>query len=109
MTISGSLLSLDGRDSKLLINVALGKEKADMAIVNARLLNVYTGELIDDFSVSVKGKWIAYVGDDPKDTIGPKTVVIDAGRRKARGRNPAGRADFCAPYDCNTSASSALA
>jgi len=78
MTISGSLLSLDGRDSKLLINVALGQEKADLAIVNARLLNVYTGELIDDFSVSIKGKWIAYVGDDPKDTIGPKTTVIDA-------------------------------
>lgn len=65
-------------DSKELMNVALGQEKADLAVVNARLLNVYTGELTDDCSVSIKGKRIAYVGSAPKDTIGERTVVIDA-------------------------------
>ena len=61
------------------MNVALGREKADLSVVNARLANVYTGEFIDDCAISIKGKWIAYVGRNPEDTIGPKTEVIDAG------------------------------
>jgi adenine deaminase len=60
------------------MQVALGQEKADLAIVNAKLVNVYTGELIENCAISIKGKWIAYVGEDPKDTIGSKTKVIDA-------------------------------
>ena len=35
----------DKRDSRALMNVALGKEKADLAIVNAKLVNVYTAEI----------------------------------------------------------------
>ncbi len=65
-------------ETKALMKVALGQEKADLVVVNARLANVYTGELLDDCAVSIKGKWIAYVGRDPKDTIGPRTQVIDA-------------------------------
>jgi adenine deaminase len=68
----------DTRDSKMLMQVALGQEEADLTIVNAKLVNVYTGELIENCAISIKGKWIAYVGHDPKDTIGPKTEVIDA-------------------------------
>ena len=68
-------------ESKALMKVALGQEKADLVVVNARLANVYTGELLDDCAVSIKGKWIAYVGRDPKDTIGPRTQVIDAKSR----------------------------
>jgi len=67
------------RNSEKLIKVALGQEKADLAVVNARLVNVYTGEILDHSSISIKGKWIAAVGDDIKDTIGPKTEIIDAG------------------------------
>jgi len=78
MTKKGPILLNDTRDSKILMKVALGQEKADLAIVNACLTNVYTGELLDDCAVSVKGQWIAYVGKKPKDTIGPKTEVIDA-------------------------------
>ncbi len=66
-------------EAKALMKVALGQEKADLAVVNARLANVYTGEVIDDCAVSIKGQWIAYVGRNPDDTIGPKTEVIDAG------------------------------
>jgi adenine deaminase len=68
----------DARDSKTLMKVALGEEKADLAVVNAKLVNVYTGELLDDHAISIKGNWIAYVGKNPQDTIGPKTEVIDA-------------------------------
>jgi len=69
----------DSRDARTLMNVALGKEKADRAIVNAKLINVYTGEILDDHAVSIKGKWIAYAGNNPDDTIGPQTEIIDAG------------------------------
>ena len=68
----------DTRDSRALMNVALGHEKADLAIVNAKLVNVYTAEILNDVAVSIKGKWIAYVGNNAKDTIGPNTEIIDA-------------------------------
>ncbi len=67
------------REYRKLINVCLGNDKADLAIVNARLLNVYTGEILDRYSLCTKDKWIAYVGQDPQDAIGKKTHVIDAG------------------------------
>jgi adenine deaminase len=66
------------KEAKNLMQVALGNEKADLAIINARLANVYTGEVLGNHAVTVKGKWIAYVGEAPQDNIGPKTVVIDA-------------------------------
>ena len=73
------LLSVGGMDTvRELTSVTMGKEKADLAIVNAAIVNAYTGELLDGYSVSVKGEWIAYVGDDPGDTIGPDTEIIDA-------------------------------
>jgi len=72
------LLSIGGLDgAQEVINVTLGKEKADLALINATILNVYTGELLDHYSVTIKGEWIAYVGNDPEDTIGPNTNVID--------------------------------
>ncbi|MEA3437188.1 MAG: adenine deaminase C-terminal domain-containing protein, partial [Thermodesulfobacteriota bacterium] len=79
MTAGKSSSLAQTRDSKQLINVALGREKADLAVVNARLVNVYTGEIIDNSSVSIKDKWIVSVGNDLQYSIGPKTEVIDAG------------------------------
>ena len=61
-----------------LTKVALGEEKADLAVLNAKAVNVYTGELLEDQSVTVKGKWIAYVGQNAGDSIGPQTEIIDA-------------------------------
>jgi len=73
------ILSIGGIEkTRELMNVTLGKEKADLALINATILNVYTGELLEDYSVAIKGEWIAYVGNDPEDTIGPHTHVIDA-------------------------------
>ena len=69
----------DFRDSKTLMQVALGQETADLAVINAKLANVYTGELIDDCIISIKDKWIAYIGHDQQHTIGSKTKIIDAG------------------------------
>ena len=74
-------LMRDKRDSGTLMRVALGKESADVAVINANLVNVYTAELLPDHAISIKDKWIAYVGDNPDDTIGPDTKIIDAGGR----------------------------
>ena len=75
---SYGLLSIEGPDgAKKVIDVTLGRKKADLAIINGKLLNVYTGELLDDYSVTIKGEWIAYVGSHPENTIGPATKVID--------------------------------
>ncbi len=79
MTTDEAILSRRIDESKALMKVALGQEKADLAVINARLANVYTGEILDDFAISTKGRWIAYVGRNPDDTIGPQTEVIDAG------------------------------
>jgi adenine deaminase len=73
------MLSTGGIEkTRELMNVTLGKEKADLALINATILNVYTGELLEDYSVAMKGEWIAYVGNDPENKIGPHTHVIDA-------------------------------
>jgi adenine deaminase len=62
-----------------LIDVALGRTPGDLAIVNARLVNVYTGEILDNQSVCTSGERIACVGTDVGHAIGAGTTVIDAG------------------------------
>ena len=69
------------RDPALLMQVATGREKADLVVLNTTLLNVYTGELLDHCTVATKDKWIAYVGDASDTLIGDLTTVID-GRGK---------------------------
>lgn len=69
---------MDKPTSAGLIQVALGHQPADLVIQNAGLLNAYTGELIEPMSVSVKGKWIAGVGEDLAHAIGDQTEVIEA-------------------------------
>lgn len=60
-----------------LVDVALGKVPADLAIKNGRLVNVNTCEIEDGIDVAVKGKRVALVGD-ARHCIGGDTVVIDA-------------------------------
>ena len=70
--------TLSAEEMYSLKQVALGEEKADLVVVNGDMVNVYSGELIKDCSVAVKGEWIAYVGPDDNSVIGPETQVIDA-------------------------------
>jgi adenine deaminase len=79
MAKAGIMRTKTAEETSQLINVALGKDTADLAVINARLVNVYTGELLENQSVTVKDKWIAYVGQNAQDAIGPETQVIDAG------------------------------
>ena len=66
------------KDIAQLMNVAQGLQSADLAVVNARLLNVYTGEILDNHSICSCGPWIAYVGENPGESIGSATKVVDA-------------------------------
>ena len=68
-------------DIRQLMRVALGQDAADMAVVNGRLLNVYTGEILDGLSVCTKGPWIAYVGNNLDRKIDEHTKVVDAAGR----------------------------
>jgi adenine deaminase len=63
---------------KELIDTSLGKTKADLAIVGADLVNVYTGELLENQSVAIKRNRIAFVGDNAEHAIGPDTNVVNA-------------------------------
>ena len=78
MTKTGYLKPRTPEENLQLMKVALGEEKADLVIVNADVINVYTGEILKDRTISVKDKWIAYVGQNAEDSIGPQTEVIDA-------------------------------
>ena len=74
-----SLLSVAGMGTASeVLDVTRGKTAGDLAVADATILNVYTGELSDHLSVVIKGEWIAYVGDNPENRIGPETEVIEA-------------------------------
>jgi adenine deaminase len=81
MTKTGILKPKTAEEIQQLISVALGEQQADLAIINAKVVNVYTGELLADQAITVKGKWIAYVGQNPGDAVGADTEVIDAAGR----------------------------
>jgi adenine deaminase len=61
-----------------LTRVALGESEADIALINGKIVNVYSGELISGETVLLKGDRIAYAGKYAKRGIGPKTLIIDA-------------------------------
>jgi adenine deaminase len=65
-------------ETQLLMAAAMGKIPADLAIQHATLVNVYTGELLEDTTVCVKGRWIAHVGKAAPVLIGTDTKVVDA-------------------------------
>ena len=68
-----------------LINVAMGKEAADLIIRGGTLVNVHTRELYQA-DVSIANNRIAGVGVLPQGAMGPNTRVIEAeGRYLAPG------------------------
>lgn len=63
--------------TRKMANVAMGVEKADMVIKNARLVNVCTAEIQEGIDVAIAEGRIALVGD-ASHCIGDNTTVIDA-------------------------------
>ena len=64
-----------------LVAVAAGRSPADLVIRNARLANVHTREILDNWDVAVKCGRFAYVGPDASHCIGPGTVSVDGSGR----------------------------
>jgi adenine deaminase len=71
--------AINARDAHALSQIALGRRPGALAVLHARLANVYTGELLDDKTIVTHDRWIAYTGDFQEGMIGPATEVIDAG------------------------------
>ena len=63
--------------TRKMANVAMGAEKADMVIKNARLVNVCTAEIQEGIDVAIAEGRIALVGD-ASHCIGDNTKIIDA-------------------------------
>ena len=64
-----------------LVDVAMGRQSADLVIQNGRWVNVHSGEIIPHTDIAVKGSRIAYVGADASHTIGDETKIIEANGR----------------------------
>jgi adenine deaminase len=70
------------RDSRGLVDVAMGRKPADLVIRDGTWVCVQSGELIPHTDIAVAAGRIAYVGPDARHCVGPSTRTIDA-----RGRH----------------------
>lgn len=61
-----------------LVAVAAGRAHADLVIRGARLVNVQSREILDDWDVAISHGRFAYVGPDASQCIGPDTEIVDA-------------------------------
>ncbi|MBA2881007.1 adenine deaminase [Desulfosalsimonas propionicica] len=68
-----------GNAAARLMDAALGKIPADLVVINARVLNVFTGELPENCGICVKDGKVAYVGTGVEEMADSDTHVIDAG------------------------------
>jgi len=64
--------------TRTLVDVAMGRKKADLVIKNGQWVCVQSGEFLPGTDIAVVGDRIAYVGEDASHTIGDKTKVVDA-------------------------------
>jgi len=69
---------LSKQESKRLIRGALGELKADLIVTGGRLVNVYSGEILEGFEIAALDGRIVYVGPSAKHARGPATAVLDA-------------------------------
>jgi len=67
--------------TRKLVDVAMGREPADVVIRDGKWVCVQSGEIIPGTEISIIGDRIAYVGPDAGHTIGDNTTIIDAGGR----------------------------
>ncbi len=67
--------------SRTLVDVAMGRQPADLVIRNGRWVCVQSGEIIPNTAIAVINGRIAFVGSDVSHAIGENTENIDAGGR----------------------------
>ena len=61
-----------------LIRGAMGEIKADLIISGGKLVNVYSGEILDGMEIAAIDGRICYVGPSAKHTRGESTEILDA-------------------------------
>ncbi|MBO0902824.1 adenine deaminase [Jiella sonneratiae] len=61
-----------------LVDVAMGRQKADLVVRGARWVNVHSGEIIPGTDIAVAAGRFAFCGADASHTIGPDTTVVEA-------------------------------
>jgi len=76
------LFEIEGRTrlqemTRSLVDTAMGRQKADLIVRDASLVNVNSGEILENQDVAVRKDRIALVGG-AQHTIGPDTQIIDA-------------------------------
>jgi adenine deaminase len=64
-------------NTKLLVNTAIGREKADLVVKGGMLVNVDTREILENVDIVAKEDRIALVGE-AEHTVGRNTKIIDA-------------------------------
>lgn len=69
------------QDARSLVDCAMGRSPADLVIRDGQWVSVQSGEVIPHTDIAVVADRIAYVGPDAAHTIGPNTLVIQAGGR----------------------------
>lgn len=85
-----------------LIHASMGEVKADLVVTGGRLVNVYSGEVLDGMEMAVSAGRVCYVGPSADHTRGEETRVIDAcGRWVAPGFIDAHThiGHFCRPFE----------
>ncbi len=64
-----------------LVDVAMGRQKADLVLRKGNWVCVQSGEFVPETDVAIKEGRIAYVGPDASHTIGKQTRLIEADGR----------------------------
>ena len=63
-----------------LVRGAMGEIKADLIISGGKLINVYSGEILEGIEIAVLDGRICYVGSSARHTKGSGTEMVDASR-----------------------------
>jgi adenine deaminase len=66
------------KDSRKLVDVAVGRKPADLLVRDGAWVCVQSGEIVPHTDIAVAGHRIAYVGPDARHTLGAHTEVIEA-------------------------------
>jgi adenine deaminase len=66
------------KQTRNLVDVAMGRMPADLVIHKGKWVSVQSGEIVKNTDIAIKDGRIAYVGQDAKHTIGKGTRVIEA-------------------------------
>ncbi|MBM2802277.1 MAG: adenine deaminase [Deltaproteobacteria bacterium] len=64
-----------------LIRGAMGEIKADLIVTNGKVVNVYSGEILDGIEIAVLDGRICYVGPSARHTRSDGTEILDAAGR----------------------------